>query len=401
MICDKSVWQQFYQNSKGLQLPSFSHNMFSDQDIHELKDLVKSILINFLEAGELHYGIKVYLNKELQNHWVQDMAERLPTEEESIEDWCKVIFGEKKFGVVFNSLESYSNELTEKMCTIISPLLQEAGLPLGGLSFLFFMGNYGFTPFGIHKEAVGEEGFLFHLGPAEKTFYTWDMEEYNRIAHNTKVFHNVDEMLPSAEPYQLKPRSMMFIPNHVYHIANTDEFSLSIVMDYINPSISKLEQMIAKDIASQVEITPNANYVNPIGQEVNWDNLLDKASWEKRYRSAMEKRIKKLKSNAGVLKPSLLDKRSLFPKDTDHFRGKHVFPLIDHEKGNGRTLILARGHEIEVKSHPDLSQILSKLNGQEKMNMDFLINVMQPAWDHIDIYSFVQELLAVQATEIV
>ena len=33
-----------------------------------------------------------------------------------------------------------------------------------------FIGNYGFTPFGVHKENIGEEGFLFHMGPGKKTF---------------------------------------------------------------------------------------------------------------------------------------------------------------------------------------------------------------------------------------
>jgi len=112
------------------------------------------------------------------------------------------------------------------MCSIISPLLKKAGLPLGGLSFLFFMGNYGFTPFGIHKEAKGEEGFLFHLGPADKKFYTWDIEEYNKIEHNAKVFHEVDEMLPVAKCYELNRKSVMFIPHHLYHIGNTEDFSL-------------------------------------------------------------------------------------------------------------------------------------------------------------------------------
>ena len=404
VISNKKSWENLYISSQRLTQANSSDDMFSDDDIVSLSNLVKKVIVKFLENGVLHQGIKVYVNRKLDNEAVQKMAERKPREEETIEEWCNEIFGEDKFGVIFNSLERYDNEFAEKMCSIVSPLLKKAGLPLGGLSFLFFMGNYGFTPFGIHKEAKGEEGFLFHLGPADKKFYTWDIEEYNKIEHNAKVFHEVDEMLPASKCYDLKPKSVMFIPHHLYHIGNTEEFSLSVVMDYINPSRAHLENTIAKEIATQKGKSVKSNdYINPIannGSGVNMENLLDSSSWESRYRSSLERMIKRLRSNSGVLKPAIIDNSKFFPGDKIKIKGKQVFPLIEFIDDNNDFYIMARGHEIRLKPHPNLSNIINKLNRQEWVDINELNEELQPDWDMVDVFGFVNYLWSISAIEI-
>ncbi|MFT6337418.1 MAG: hypothetical protein ACJATI_004181, partial [Halioglobus sp.] len=178
-------WKSLYTKTNGLTKPNSIDNLLLAEERIKLEKSIIQVLNSFLDKGETHVGIKIYVEKVLRNDFVEVMASNRPQKNESLEDWSAKIFGDNKFGVVFNSLESYDNEIGELMCSIVSPLLEHAGLPLGGLSFLFFMGNYDFTPFGIHKEAIGEEGFLFHLGPGEKEFYTWDTEEFNAVAHNT------------------------------------------------------------------------------------------------------------------------------------------------------------------------------------------------------------------------
>jgi len=106
VISNKKSWENLYTSTQKLNQARSGHEMFSDTDIVSLKNLVKNILCTFLKEEILQKAMKVYIDKELQNHLVHDMAKRPPREDESIEDWCKVIFCENKFGVVFNSLES-------------------------------------------------------------------------------------------------------------------------------------------------------------------------------------------------------------------------------------------------------------------------------------------------------
>ncbi|CAM1365523.1 conserved hypothetical protein [Tenacibaculum sediminilitoris] len=399
-----TTWEQFYKNSENLTKPSAVENLLSNNDITFLKQELKNIINRFLDKGELHKGIKVYINNELQNGIAEEMAINKPKENETIEEWCGNFFRDKKFGVVFNSLETFSNELTERMCHIVAPLLQKAGMPLGGLSFLFFMGNYGFTPFGIHKEAKGEEGFLFHLGPNSKDFYTWDIEKYNQIEHNTQVFHEVDTMLSTSTKYPLKAKSAMFIPHHVYHIAKTDEFSLSVVMDYINPSRDYLEKKIATQIASKkLQKNPNVGYLPPVDittEELDWNPLLNPKTWEQQFKKALSKYITGLKSNAGVLQPSIVENKEGVPNPPFQITGKTTFPLLIHTESTEKTFVMARGNEVVVSNNSQLSTIIEKLNTGKTISFEELQNHLTPTWELMDVFDFVSQLARVGAITI-
>lgn len=398
----KTPWEQLYTESEHLTQATSIHEVFTQDDIDFVESRLKNALNTFLTRGELNKGIKVYVDKQLRHDYPKKMAEQKPSGNESLEVWCRSIFGDEKFGVIFNSLESYDNKLVERMCEIVHPLLEKAGLPLGGLSFLFFMGNYGFTPFGIHKEAKGEEGFLFHMGPSNKTFYTWDIDEYNVIEHNTEVFHNVDEMLPMAKPYDLSPTSVMFIPNHLYHIANTEEFSFSVVMDYINPSREAIENMIAEKISSELKDVPkNKDYFDPVewNQELDWNRMLNSASWEDKYKRTLQRYYSRLQSNHGILLPAISEVGNYILNENFSIKGKSLFPLIEYVDQNQQRYVLVRGREVPVKPNSHLSQVLTDLNDGKPFTFEELKSILLEDWDVSNSYGFVSDLLEFDAIE--
>jgi len=398
-------WKELYENSERLTRPYSIDHVLARQEMIDLEKSVVKIINCFLDKAELHKGIKIYTNNHQRNDLVEKMAKMRPAITESLKDWGVKIFGQERYGVVFNSLEAYDNTISEIMSFVVSPLIKKAGLPLGGLSFLFFMGNYGFTPFGIHKEAKGEEGFLFHLGPAEKVFYTWDNEELNKIEHNTKVFHEeLKDMLPTSKEYVLKPGSVMFIPHQVYHIAKTEEFSLSIVMDYINPSRDLLEKELAKEISAQ-EYPQNLSdsYLNPIqldGTGKGSESSLDVQSIMKKYRIALDRRVTMLKSNGGLLNPAIKNHKKLLPNGEFSFKGKEAFPICINEPAEDSIIIYARGNEIKRKSNPYLNTIISSLNNGEVLTFEYLKEQLMPQWDLVEIYSLISDLLVIEAIKI-
>jgi hypothetical protein len=264
------------------------------------------------------------------------------------------------------------------------------------------MGNYGFTPFGIHKEAKGEEGFLFHMGPSNKTFYTWDIEEYNAIEHNTEVFHNVSEMLPMAKPYELSPKSVMFIPNHLYHIANTEDFSFSVVMDYINPSREAMENMIAEKIANEIKDAPkNKDYFAPMdwNGSLDWNLLLDRTSWEEKYKHTLQRYVARLQSNHGILLPAIPEVGSNFRPEDFAIKGKPLFPLIEYQDQQQQLFVMTRGKEIPVKKNSNLSQVLTDLNEGKTFAFQDLKKLLLEDWELPNLYEFVSDLLEFAAVE--
>lgn len=395
-------WNAFFQETSKLQKPAKSEQLLSKENTEDLKFLLVKVLQGYFDKTDLHVGLKVYINKELRNDYIDIMAKNPPTNDCSLERWSEQIFNDQKFGIILMGIEEYSNALAEKAANIVQPLLQIAGLPLDGLSFLFFMGNYGFTPFGIHKEATGEEGFLFHLGPNNKQFYTWDHPRYNAIKHNSEVFHNVHELLKESTLYDLNPGDVMFIPHYVYHIADSPSFSVSMVLDYINPPKDRFENQLIKE-TSEENLKFHNSYETPLEVNTNesqFSKILDIRSIERKLNIALKRKILSLRSNGGIKNKSKRIKTA-FPQ-TEHctIQAKKVFPIQLDQENNNRSILYARGHKIFKENHDKLSELINELNQCRPIPISEIRLLMEPAWDLVETFSFIQELLSIEAVTI-
>lgn len=407
IISDENLllWKQLHDETEGLKKPGALNDLISPQVIPELERGIIRVINRFLDEGAWHLGLKIFIQKELRNDLAHRLDANRPKEEEGLERWAQQIFEEQKFGIVFNSLEKYDNEFSELLCTMVHPLLKVAGLPLGGVSFLFFMGNYGFTPFGIHKDAKGEEGFLFHLGPGIKEFYSWDIEALNKIEHYTKVFHDIDEMLPSSKKHELLPGSVMFIPSQVYHIGRSDTFSLSIVMDYINPSKDYLYKELAIEIAEEPVLpTEKSHFLNPLPTSKDKpipEDYIDSDSLSNKFLHALQKRIAKLQSQAGMLLSGIAGKNKILPNGDFKFRGKPVFPITFYKNDAGKVILFARGHAINITDNKNILRVITELNNGKIFSFQSLKNQDLSDWDLIDIYGFLNDLYQFDAIDII
>ena len=209
-------------------------------------------------------------------------------------------------------------------------------------------------------------------------------------------------MLPLAESYELSPKSVMFIPNHLYHIANTDEFSFSVVMDYINPSRHALETMIAQNIAEEMkDSAKNKSYLSP----VSLNNVLEKSiiqsesSWEEKYNHTLQRYISRLKSNHGILLPAIPEVGNYISGDQFKITGKNLFPLIEYVDQNEQQYVMVRGREVPVEKNNKLSFVLERLNNGEWISFDELQKDLIGDWEIHHIFSFVSDLLEFDAIE--
>ncbi len=394
-----TIWQSFYKDTDRLQKPAKANQLLTQSDIDQVKSLLIDVLNGFVNKGEHHIGMKIYIENELKNEYIHKLVEHPPRINQTLEEWSQEIFGDLKFGMILIGLEQYSNKFAEKAASIVAPLLETAGMPVHGLSFLFFMGNYGFTPFGIHKEATGEDGILFHLGPQDKQFYTWDDPKYNSLEHNKQVFHNVSEMISEGEEYNLKPGDAMFIPHYVYHIGNTSQFSSSVVLDYINPPKDRFENELLKAAAQQA-LNFHTDYEKPIQMDAPpsiWNDRIDIHSIQKKMELVFLRNILSLRSNGGLARKSLNNQTTLSVDMNTAFKGIPTFQLFYNIQENDKIIIFARGHEILVNNHPNLLTIIKKLNSGDTITIGEVCKLLEPQWDLIDIFSFIQELLSKEA----
>lgn len=134
----------------------------------------------------------------------------------------------ENFCVTLNGLSSWCETFTLQMQTrILQPLFAQLGAPpVSGVDFYAFFGNYGFTPFGVHDDI--DESFLWHLGPSKKIAYVWPRQSYEKLTGHTRATLSYQNLLTTAEKFELNPGDLLFIPKGDFHVLETQGFSVTL-----------------------------------------------------------------------------------------------------------------------------------------------------------------------------
>jgi ElaB/YqjD/DUF883 family membrane-anchored ribosome-binding protein len=391
-------WSKLYSQTKGLKEAQHIQAVLNPEEINKLLSLLVEVWQEFASHNNSGKGLKAYIDQELRNDAAQNLVENPPSNSETLEQWTKRIFKDQKFGAVINELEAYSNSLSKLLASIIQPLLQDAGMPALGVSWLSFMGNYGYTPFGVHRESEGEDGFLFHLGPETKTFYIWKIEDYNRITGGSEVSPLNDELLAVGEGFELEPGDVFFIPYDTYHIAYTGEFSASIVMDFINPPVSRF---IVELDTNFMKSDPKQTYLEPLKEDVSeaFNHISDQIKQDYVLKEKIYHKLRKIQSNAGVGKASVQKSVQDFDLTKKYVLVKPFKMILiqDDEKESGR--IYARGHSQSYSELGNLEQVFKLWNEGSALSLEEVKEIMIPSWPEMDVMGLFMYLFIIESIE--
>ncbi|MFL1897063.1 hypothetical protein ACJRPK_15270 [Aquimarina sp. 2-A2] len=215
-----------YNQTSRLTVPKVFPQVFPD-DILALRSAVGEM---FQNVDILSAGYRVWVDGEKRDSYKQKII-NTPVINNDFETWTKEIFGDKKFGIILNGGQEYSDKAKRKIMSYVEPLLKER-IPFGGMNCSIFLGNYGFTPIGIHNDHKGSFVLHFHLGPGKKTMYMWEQENYRRnFQERENQTDNIEDLIPFADySYEFGEGDVFFMPWHYYHIGKSDEFSIGITL---------------------------------------------------------------------------------------------------------------------------------------------------------------------------
>lgn len=383
---NKANWERMLKANEDLTKAAHVEQFIPSEELNDFHALMTDVLSGFIKEQQQHIGLKVFVEQERNREAEAEMMKKAPTQEQGLEAWGNEIFQGKKFGIILNNLEKYSNPFSVKAAKLAEPLLEMTGLPLGGLATLCFLGNYGFTPFGIHKENRGEEGFLMHFGPGEKVFYTWDTEEYLQMS-NGSITHPIEpRFLDKATAYTMKPGDAFFVPSNRFHIAQTEEFSLSMVLDYFNPIEDTFKQKLLAKL-SQREAGKGR-----ILETTSWQGEMDAVpiSLDHDLESVYQDHILSLRSNGGFIEKTQSIQPS-FSFMEDEFVLLKPFQIFYKPKGEKHLNVFVRGHEQVFPDHGNLRLFLDKLNHGDSFGLSDVQSLM-PQMDVQEIFMLLSYL---------
>jgi len=255
-------WQNFINVNNNFSTTCVVKNAINFDVLNQLNIGVMEVLKNRLTMKDINNGFRVYIESvEQEDDYLNKLCLTPPQEDENITTYTNRIF-DKKFGIIINGGEKHSDLISNNIINAIQPLLELKGLPPLGFEITIFIGNYGWTPLGIHQDHRGENVIHFHLGPGNKKMYIWDEDQHRRLFGNKQNNTDIIPILPYAKEFEFSTGDIYYMPWNLFHIGYTDELSVGITLWFNNPSKYKylnkiMESFIIQFVKKEKDIIDN------------------------------------------------------------------------------------------------------------------------------------------------
>ena len=145
-------------------------------------------------------------------------------------DRLQAALGGRRFGIVMDRCQTYDWRHWSQMKSFLAGFHQAAGVPLGASDSAVFIGNYRYTPFGIHKDDLQ---IFYFVVDGRKTMSFWPLETFadreemppgpDLAGRNaTVVLRSAEEereALALAHPLEAGPGDLLYWPASYWHRA--------------------------------------------------------------------------------------------------------------------------------------------------------------------------------------
>ena len=386
-------WLNFIEKNLSFSETQVYKDVCSEALTQTLNEGVREMLKSRINRLDITNGFRLYIEgKELSDSEIRNMIKgNKLSDNESIEAYCKRVFGDN-FGIITNYGEKHSEILAEQILKTIQPLFDIVGIPPWGLELTTFIGNYGWTPLGIHTDNRGENVLHYHLGPGEKAMYVWDEEVYKEVGKGISNNKNIEPLLPHAKKYQFGRGDLYYMPWNKHHIGYSGDFSIGVTLWFNNPTrydfsklmIETIQNLFIKNdqsiIESQLDYLSNENTFSDFINTLSIDKETLKAPLEDFLKHTYNEYKKCLMSNGGWQNIPLnyhktIDStKNYFPNlENKTICGSNIYK-IRTENINGRLFIYVRGSRLSFKYFPELVEIIEIINSGDPIEIRDIID---------------------------
>lgn len=395
-----STASEFYSDSDGFEKPALNRKAFGDELCSQAD--VLSALRSLSEQEPYGTGIRVFEDGGLIAEGQKRVMDNPPVEGESVSQWANRLFGDKKFGLVVNSAERYNDELTARIAAWFEDVLEVSGFPVGGLEMVFFIGNYGYTPFGVHLDRDQATVFHFNLGPGKKTGFVWPKDDYVSLTGSTDFHFKPEDIIDQAIAHEFGPGDIYAMPSQTYHIARCDELTVDVAVALVRMSTHQLADKLVSAFRDDLLKAEEDLAIPPI---VNWDADLPSSYTQVESRLAArslsngkfgQEYLGRLRSNGGFNAPPgpFPMAKDTVPKGKIRANQPYQMHAVNNEE---RTLLFARGYKLDLVASPALSELILSLNSGILMEFEDAVNTLSQDYEPSTAVALLRRLVEVRA----
>lgn len=377
-------WEHFLVDTDNFKKPIIKKNIFT-KEIEELKGLVFVALKNMTNEDLSPYGI--WLNGENKNDLKEEIAKGI-NDYDDIDSFSNTFFEDYEFGMVAHHTNAYCENLAIKMYEKLLPLYESLGVGIKGVDLNLFLGNYGWTPFGIHQDGTGENVIHFHLGPANKKMYLWSPDVYSKIENES-----LETKIEKAEYiFDIAPGDLFFMPHGYFHIGYTPEYSIGLTSWFCFPTYNDVREKIFKDLIKEAnshyvkreETTPSYNIKSDFNTSTfndiflkDQDSFMHEMAFKNVFPLYILRNVLKLQSSLFYTWP-ILNLKSHKRTDYEYVELPHPYKIYYHYLIETKTLLIyIKGYEFvynRVDNVENILDLIALLNNREKVHLSKINN---------------------------
>jgi hypothetical protein len=213
-------WSKVKKETKDLTVPGVVKNAYNVNLFNH--DHIAEVIRNLDGSSSNCRSHRVNIGGKFNEAATTNVVSNGPILGESLESWQQRIYPDQKLGIVINISHIYSKTLENRGNKWLGEYKAALGKSYATLDVAIFLGNYGYTPFGIHKDDGYTDIFHFHTF-GKKTMWTWSEPEYNKMKLRVESFASREDMLASGTRFEIESGDLFFMPAHFYHIGYTPD----------------------------------------------------------------------------------------------------------------------------------------------------------------------------------
>lgn len=278
--------------------------------------------------------------------------------------WFNRIFEHRRSGLIVNGAERWGLSASHKLARWLMPRLETEDPLRFCLQIILFAGDYGFTPFGVHRDEPCASVLHFNLGPHAKDVYIFERETNQRSPPNIR----------DATRYCIQPGDGFVLPANYAHIGDAAKFSVDLSCKLMFRSDEATVPLVAASLFEEPQGTRDdtlqevllkrlgaKNPREPVGATV--ENLIATARCRARSNA--------LFVGAPIAASANWSEHSMLSTDVG-------FPMIVH--GNDeRASLFSRGKSISIANDLGLQTALRNLSERGHARVSELIGHDDPA----------------------
>jgi hypothetical protein len=385
-----SLWPSLLQDSSNLDRPVLYKNYF-DKPLFSEEDIEASILKwQEEDLEEAKSSTRVFIGGGgLDYSYIKSLFNTKKKENEDIKQYLTRVFDHKPFSLFLSNVERYNEKLSKAIAELMKPLVEAYGFGESRYNLALLMGNYGYTPFGIHHDS--DVGRTLHIvTKGEKTLTFWDRALMYQLTQSTeRSFYKqeeFDQLIPHGISHTLQPGDLFLLPVQHYHVGYVPDFNIDLVITFrrVNAKLLLHEatQMIYFKHADYFISDPPA--YNPDEDKNAAQLLLDTIAHETKGNSdligdAIMDIRNRLESNIGMKVQPML---KTIPED-DYLQHKSVkvnLPFQILHKIDGEDLNLyVRGRDIKLFYEKVIVDCIDMLNRGETIPFEQIVSLFENA----------------------